>query len=231
MLTRLLIAANVVVFLWELSTGDTGDGRVLVRDGGLFGPYVADGQWWRIFTAAFLHAGWLHIATNMFALYQVGTFVEVLYGRLRMSAIYVVSIVGSGIAVYFFSYTEPTVGASGAIFGLFGALAAAGVRLGKTGRDLVQQSAGIIILNLILGFTVFRSFVSNAAHIGGMLAGLVIGFALYRLPRHLAAAQAAAPVAVADGTTYEAPAYIAAVDETPPRPIAPSPDPHGPAPA
>jgi rhomboid protease GluP len=226
MLTRLLIAANALVFLWELTTGDLNDARVLVRDGGLYGPFVASGEWWRIFTSAFLHAGWLHIATNMFALYQVGTFVELLYGRARMATIYVLAIVGSGIAVYCFSYDAPTVGASGAIFGLFGALMAAGVRLGKTGRDLVQQSAGIIVLNLVLGFTVFR-FVSNAAHIGGLLAGVAFGFALFRLPPGVVAARAAAPVAVADGATYEAPGYVAAVDDPPPRPITPSHDPHG----
>jgi rhomboid protease GluP len=224
-LTRLLIAANVLVFFWELSTGDTSDGNVLVRDGGLYGPYVAAGEWWRIFSAAFLHAGWLHIATNMFALYQVGTFVELLYGRTRMAIIYVLAIIGSGIAVCWFNYDAPTVGASGAIFGLFGALTAAGLRLGKPGRDLVQQSAGIIILNLVLGFTVFR-FVSNAAHIGGLIAGALFGLLLYRVPLHLAAAQAAAPVAVEDGQIYEAPDYVATVDEAPPRPITPSHDPH-----
>jgi rhomboid protease GluP len=225
MLTRLLIAANVLVFFWELSSGDTSDGRVLVRDGGLYGPYVAAGEWWRIFSAAFLHAGWLHIATNMFALYQVGTFVELLYGRARMAIIYVLAIIGSGIAVYFFNYDAPTVGASGAIFGLFGALTAAGLRLGKPGRDLVQQSAGIIILNLVLGFTVFR-FVSNAAHIGGLIAGALLGFLLFRMPQHLVAAQAAAPVTVEDGQIYEAPEYVATVEEEPPRPIAPTHDPH-----
>jgi rhomboid protease GluP len=224
MLTRLLIAANVLVFFWELSSGDTSDGRVLVRDGGLYGPYVAAGEWWRIFSAAFLHAGWLHIATNMFALYQVGTYVELLYGRARMAIIYVLAIIGSGIAVYFFNYDAPTVGASGAIFGLFGALTAAGLRLGKPGRDLVQQSAGIIILNLVLGFTVFR-FVSNAAHIGGLIAGALFGFLLFRLPQHLVAAQAAAPVTVEDGQIYEAPEYVATVEEEPPRPIAPTHDP------
>jgi rhomboid protease GluP len=225
MLTRLLIAANVLVFLWELSRGDTGNGQVLVNDGALYGPAVAAGEWWRIFSAAFLHAGWLHIATNMFALYQVGTFVELLYGRARMAIVYVLAIIGSGIAVYFFSYPDPTVGASGAIFGLFGALTAAGLRLGKPGRELVQQSAGIIILNLVLGFTVFR-FVSNAAHIGGLLAGAMVGFALYRMPAHIAAAQAVAPVAVAENEVYEAPEYVASVEDPPPRPIAPSSDPH-----
>ncbi len=226
MLTRALIAVNVLVFLWQLTTGDTSDARVLVRDGGLYGPFVSAGQWWRIGSSAFLHAGWLHIATNMFALYQVGTFVELLYGRTRMAIIYAIAIIGSGIAVLWFSYDAPTVGASGAIFGLFGALTAGGLRLGKTGRDLVQQSAGIIILNLILGFTVFR-FVSNAAHIGGLLAGLIFGFALFRLPRHLVAAQNAVPVAAPDGSgVYEAPEFIAATDEAPPRPIAPLHDPH-----
>jgi rhomboid protease GluP len=224
-LTRLLIAANVLVFLWELTTGDTSDGYVLVRDGALYGQLVAGGQWWRIFTAAFLHAGWLHIATNMFALYQVGTFVELLYGRARMAIIYFLAIIGSGVAVYVFSFDAPTVGASGAIFGLFGALAAAGLRLGKPGRDLVQQSAGIIILNLILGFTVFR-FVSNAAHIGGLIAGALVGFALFRIPQHLVAAQAAEPVPVDQGVVYEAPDYVNAADEVPPRPIAPTQDPY-----
>lgn len=226
MLTRLLIAANALVFLWELTTGDTSDGRVLVNDGGLYGPFVAAGQWWRVASAAFLHAGWLHILTNMFALYQVGTFVELLYGRARMGVIYVLAIVGSGLAVVWFNFDQPTVGASGAVFGLFGALAAGGLRLGKTGRQLVQQSAGIIVLNLILGFTVFHGVVSNAAHIGGLVAGFVIGLALFRMPRHLVAANAAAPVQTADGSVYEAPEYVAGVAEPPPRPIAPSPDPH-----
>jgi rhomboid protease GluP len=225
MLTRLLIAANVVVFLWELSTGDTSDGNVLVRDGGLYGPFVAAGEWWRIFSAAFLHAGWLHIATNMFALYQVGTFVELLYGRTRMAIIYLLAIVGSGIAVVYFNYDAPTVGASGAIFGLFGALTAAGLRLGKPGRDLVQQSAGIIILNLVLGFTVFR-FVSNAAHIGGLVAGALVGFLLFRRPVQFVAAQAAEPVPVEDGQIYEAPEYVATVEEPPPRAVPPAHDPH-----
>jgi hypothetical protein len=113
---------------------------------------------------------------------------------------------------------------------VFGALTAAGVRLGKTGRDLVQQSAGIIVLNLILGFTVFR-FVSNAAHIGGLIAGLAFGFALFRMPQHLVTTPGGAPVSVADGTTYEGPDAIAASGDAPPRPIAPAHDPHGPTPA
>ena len=223
--TFALIAINVVVFAWQFFTHGFDSNQALVDHGALYGPAVLHGEWWRIVSGAFEHGGVLHIALNMFALYQVGTFVELLYGRARMAIVYVLAIIGSGIAVYFFSYPDPTVGASGAIFGLFGALTAAGLRLGKPGRELVQQSAGIIILNLVLGFTVFR-FVSNAAHIGGLLAGAMVGFALYRMPAHIAAAQAVAPVAVAENEVYEAPEYVASVEDPPPRPIAPSSDPH-----
>jgi hypothetical protein len=102
--------------------------------------------------------------------------------------------------------------------------------LGKPGRDLVQQSAGIIVLNLVLGFTVFR-FVSNAAHIGGLIAGALVGFALYRVPQHLVMAAAQQPVPVEEGVVYETPEYVSAADEAPPRPAAPAHDSAHPAPA
>lgn len=211
MLTRLLIAINVVVYVWEVTTGDVNSTRSLIAHGALYGPAVSAGEWWRVVTGEFLHGGLLHIATNMFALYQVGRFVELLYGRTRMGAIYAFGILGAGISVLWFNYAETTVGASGAIFALFGALLAAGLQLGARGRSIVQQSAGIIILNLVLGFTVFQH-ISNAGHIGGLIAGFLLGYVLFlTIPRRVMAEHAMVatqPVPTDDGTVYEPPGYV-----------------------
>jgi rhomboid protease GluP len=221
MLTRILIAINVLAYVWETTTGDPSDTRSLIEHGALYGPAVAAGEWWRIVSGAFLHASIIHIATNMFALYQVGTFVEMLYGRTRMLLMYAAGIAGSGAAVLLFSFDTTTVGASGAVFTLFGALLAAGVRLGKPGRQIMQQSAGIIVLNLLLGFTLFSGYVSNAAHIGGLIVGIVLGFVLFMGSRFRIAEAETAPVPVAtDGGIYEPPEYIATAHPAPPHPVA-----------
>jgi rhomboid protease GluP len=181
-LTRLLIAVNVIAYLWEQVSGTN---AVVQRDG-LIGEYVLAGQWWRIFTSAFLHADIMHIAFNMFALYQVGQYVELIYGTPRMAIIYVFAMVGSGAAVTFFAPDSLTIGASGAIFGLFGALAVAGFRLGAPGRQIMQQTTGIIQINLIIGFLP-GSNISYQAHIGGLIVGTLAGLALFRVPRPRAA--------------------------------------------
>ena len=136
MLTRILILVNVLVYVGETLTGGP-DSSYLVANGLLVGANVAHGEYYRIVTSEFLHANFFHIATNMFALYQVGTYVETLYGSTRMAIIYALAILGAGISVVWFNYSIPTLGASGAVFGLFGALLAAGLRLGKPGRQLV----------------------------------------------------------------------------------------------
>lgn len=223
MLTKLLIAANVIVFAYEWFTGATTSNQVLLREGAMYGPAVAAGEWWRLFTAAFLHANLIHIATNMIALYMVGTFIEFEYGRVRMTILYLLSMIGSGLACFWFAYDAIEIGASGAIFGLFGALLAAGVRWGPRGRDLVRQSSGIIIVNLVLGFTVLSGVVSNAAHVGGLLVGFLAGMALFRVPPALV------PVGVAplaEGVTYESPEAIAQAHEAhvpEPAPVHPAP--------
>jgi membrane associated rhomboid family serine protease len=177
-LTRLLVAVNVIAYLYEQLAGSD----KVEMQGGMVGVYVLAGQWWRIFTSAFLHADLMHIAFNMFALYQVGSFVEMIYGTPRMAIIYVLSIVGSGIGVLLFAPDVLTIGASGAIFGLFGALAVAGSKLGEPGAAIMKQTTGIIVINLIIGFLP-GSNISYQAHIGGLLVGIVCGFALFRMPR------------------------------------------------
>ena len=183
MLTRILLVANILVFAWTSTHDVTASGTSLVQAGAFYGPAVQDGEWWRAFTAAFIHDGFLHIAFNMFALWQIGTVVEQLFGTPKMGLIYLVSIIGSGWAIYHFNYNEITIGASGAIFGLFGALVAAGLRLGKVGQQLVRNMLGIVLINVLLGFMIPN--ISQAGHLGGLVAGFILGIVLYRVPLHL----------------------------------------------
>lgn len=188
MLTRLLVAVNVIVYLWENVSGmDAAE-----MSGGLIPSYVLAGQWWRIITSAFLHADIMHIAFNMFALWQVGSFVEKIYGTPRMAIIYTLAAVGGGIAVVYFAPNVPTIGASGAIFGLFGALAVAGLRLGQPGRQILQQSTGIIVINLLISFFP-GSNISYQDHIGGLIVGTLCGLLLFRMPRRRVPVQAEGP--------------------------------------
>jgi membrane associated rhomboid family serine protease len=187
-LTRLLVAVNVIAYLWENVSGfDAAELR-----GGLIPSYVLAGQWWRIFTSAFLHADIMHIAFNMFALWQVGSFVETIYGTPRMAIIYTLAALGGGIAVVYFAPNVPTIGASGAIFGLFGALAVAGLRLGAPGRQILQQSTGIIVINLLISFFP-GSNISYQDHIGGLIAGTLCGLLLFRMPRQRVPVQSEGP--------------------------------------
>jgi rhomboid protease GluP len=179
--TYSLVALNIAAYIWVAFTGGFGDTRSLIEHGALYGPLVARGEYWRIVTSAFLHGGLLHIALNMFALVQVGTYLESLVGSARMLAIYTVALIGSGIAVVLFSPNDVTVGASGAIFGIFGALVAVGIRLGPAGRGLIAQTLPIVGLNLAFGFSM--SNISNAGHIGGLASGFLAGLAIFMTQR------------------------------------------------
>jgi len=189
-----LIALNVIAYLWSSVTGESfftgfANDRALVDHGALFGPLVAQGEWWRIFTAGFLHQGILHIGLNMLALFMVGRLVEMLMGPIRMTILYFTALFGSGLAVVWFSFDLPTLGASGAIFGLFGALIAIGLQLGKPGRALIGQVFPVIVINLLFGFSV--PGISNAAHIGGLISGFLAGLVIFMtVPRRVAAAEA-----------------------------------------
>jgi membrane associated rhomboid family serine protease len=222
MITRFLIILNVIAYLWEISVGGrdmlTGLGggngieNVLIK-GALIPAYVLqDGQWWRIITGAFLHGGLLHIGVNMMSLWFLGRFIEYALGSWRMLLVYMVSLVVSGLGVVFFSANPmvPTVGASGAIFGLFGALFAIGFKLGKPGMDLVRANVGILVINLIITFTV--PAISWQAHVAGLIGGFVLTYAIYFPPRRVA------PVVVDSNTGREQEAeYQTPVD--PQRPV------------
>ena len=218
-ITKLLVAINVVAYLWEVATGGPD-----ADHGQLFGPAVVEAhQWWRIVSAAFLHGSLPHIALNMLALYQVGSIVERVMGPARYVVVYVLAMVGSGLAVIWFNYNQPTLGASGAIFGLFGALVAIGLSLPPRGMSIVTQTLPIIAINLAFGFAV--PGISNAAHIGGLISGFACGWLLFQIPsRYRAAADAAingrVPVAASTGEgavpfTPEADGYVETIEHPP----------------
>jgi membrane associated rhomboid family serine protease len=188
LVTTLLIAINVIVYLILAIMG----GNIinisdnLLQQWGQIGLLVEAGQYWRIFTAMFVHLSILHIGLNMLSLFLVGRTVEVLYGKWRYLAIYLLSgIIGGIIALLpiFTPLNDVSVGASGAIFGVFGALGVFFIvnrrALGAYGSGAIGQWIFWLGLNLIWGFSI--SGIGIADHIGGLVAGMVI--ALILMPR------------------------------------------------
>jgi membrane associated rhomboid family serine protease len=199
MITRLLVIANVLAFVWEVIysgggmlslMGSSNDGALRVWEAGAIWPaaVLVNHQWWRIFTAAFLHAGLAHIAVNMFSLWFLGRFIESIAGSARMALIYFVSLVVSGLGIVYLSPItyppQPTLGASGAIFGLFGALFAIGFKLGKPGMQLIRANVGILVLNLIFSFAL--PGISWQAHVSGLIGGFLLTLVIYTPPRRVA---------------------------------------------
>jgi rhomboid protease GluP len=182
-LTTLLLVANVAVFLIELRTGAVslsfgGSDQKLLDLGAMQGFAVAhDHQYWRLVTVMFLHANFIHIAFNMYALYLFGYLVENTLGTLRFAAIYLVGGFLASVASFLFlDPFVPGVGASGAIFALLGAWVAYNYRRRETamGEANLRWAGFLILLNLILGFTIPN--IDNSAHIGGLVAGIACGF-------------------------------------------------------
>lgn len=183
MITRILISLNVLAYVWELYTGALRSDAALIRDGVLQPILVTqDHEWWRVITAAFLHAGIWHIGLNMLSLYWLGRFIEAVVGSFRMALIYFVAMIVSGLTVVFFSPPYAlTLGASGAIFGLFGALFAIGLKLGDRGSELVRSNVGILVLNLVWTFAV--PGISWQAHVGGLISGFILTYLVYSPPK------------------------------------------------
>lgn len=172
-LTIALVVINVAVFLMDDFLGH----RLLAL--GVIAPdLIAHGQYYRIITAGFLHFGLMHIGFNMYALAQAGMVVENLYGSAKFLAIYFIALVAGGVAAYITTIgtQEVTAGASGAIMGLFGALLALGIKTPQLRGTLVGWALFPIIATLSVGFT--TPGISNAGHIGGVIAGAIVGFIL-----------------------------------------------------
>ena len=182
--TRVLIGINVVVFLaMAATTREFLDFNVptVLRWGADFAILTASGEWWRMLTSMFLHGGILHIAVNMWALRNLGYTAELFYGRRNFLIIYFLSGLAGSAGTMVWNPIRVSVGASGAIFGVAGALAAL-VYFKKlpVDRALLRRDVGsiggVIIFNLIIGARL--ATIDNSAHVGGLIAGTLLGFAL-----------------------------------------------------
>lgn len=175
--THIIIAICVIMFaLTYLLGSGSNDTLTLLRLGANYGPLVRLGQIWRIISCAFLHAGLVHLIFNMYALFIIGTQVETYVGKWRFLAIYLISAASGSLLSMAFS-NAVSVGASGAIFGLMGCLLYFGYHYRMyLGNVLKSQIIPLIVLNLVFGF--MASNVDNAAHIGGLIGGLLTSIAV-----------------------------------------------------
>ena len=178
--TYALIAINVIVFVIGQASGDLGN-RLFV-DGAQYRPLIQSGEWWRVFSAMFLHANLAHVGFNMWALFLFGPSLERRFGSVSFATLYVASGLGGGALYHLVGRMEPAIGASGAIFGLFGALIAATYRQRHTaaGRAVFSQLMMLLALNLAIPLIVPN--VAWEAHVGGLAAGIAIAAAWDRVP-------------------------------------------------
>ncbi|MCP2168983.1 rhomboid family intramembrane serine protease [Goodfellowiella coeruleoviolacea] len=164
-----LIAVNVLLYLvTAIQANSAGDNQhaELFRDWTLWPPAVTAGDWWRLLTSGFLHFGPIHLALNMVSLWVLGRDLELVLGRLRFVAVYVLSLIGGSAAVFLFGdLGQQVAGASGAVFGLMGAMLVAVIRL----RLNPGMALGVIALNLVLSVSVQN--ISLLGHIGGLVVG------------------------------------------------------------
>jgi rhomboid protease GluP len=181
-----LIAINTLVFLATLLAGAEWlepRGPVQIALGSNFGPYTTDGEWWRLFTSLFIHFGIIHLAFNMWALAAFGPLVERLYGSVNYLLIFLIAGITGSLASISWHPDINSAGASGAIFGILGALLAAQVRTGKTFpssvvRPLRNSTLVFVCYALLSGFT--TKGIDDAAHLGGLAAGFFIGLSMAR---------------------------------------------------
>ena len=178
-ITQILIVINVIVFLWEVAGGlSLGGGYTAVPwpyyHGVLDGLFMSHGQhqYWRLLTSGFLHESIIHIGFNMFSLYFVGRSLEPAIGRTYFAAIYFTALLAGSFGALVFTPGSPTLGASGAIFGVFGAL----IMVARARRIPLWQSGLLPILLFNFVYTLTVSGVSIGGHVGGVLAGFATGW-------------------------------------------------------
>lgn len=179
--TYALITINVGVFLLELLMGGqiNGTGNWLYENGVLFGPVVADGEWWRLVTAMFLHYGLIHLGMNMLVLFMIGPPLEEYFGHWRYGLVYLVSGLAGSAGALIASPNALTVGASGAIWGIMGA---ALVLEGRKIWVFGGQAMGLVVFNLLITFAI--PGISIGGHIGGLIGGGLCALAFSSLGRN-----------------------------------------------
>jgi len=175
--TYVLIAVNVVAYLIEIASGAGGLGSAggkIVADFALFGPAVAEGEWYRLVTSGFLHASLFHIGFNMLLLFFLGRLLEPALGTPRFVALYFASLLAGSMGALLLDPNAFTLGASGAVFGLAGATFV--IARGR-GMDAIAGEIGfLIVFNLIFSFIVPR--ISVGGHLGGLVAGVLCALAI-----------------------------------------------------
>lgn len=177
--TYLLITLNVIIFMLMYVFGKGSyDTNTLIKFGANYIPYTKSGDYYRIITSAFLHIGEFHLFFNMYALYIIGREIEQFYGRIKYILIYFFSaIMGSLFTLTLSAENTVSAGASGAIFGLFGAMLYFGFTYrGYIGKTIINQTLPVVLINLFIGLT--TPGIGNAAHIGGLIGGYMISMGL-----------------------------------------------------
>lgn len=179
--TPLLVALNIVVFVWMIADGVAvlgGRPDDYLRFGANFGPLTSGGEWWRLASCLFVHAGILHLVFNMWALWDCGRLTERLFGNAWFVVIYLFAGLCGSLASMLWHNETVSVGASGAVFGVFGALLAFTIRqrgsIPESMLNRLRISTSIFVtFSLCYGFA--AAGVDNAAHLGGLAAGFLIG--------------------------------------------------------
>ena len=175
--TYILIAVNVLLFIGATAQGSpftSGLGGSVAADLALWGPAVEAGDWYRLVSSGFMHAGLIHILFNMYILYWLGTMLEPVLGHVKFIGLYFASLLCGSFGVMLLSPNSVTVGASGAVFGLMGA---AFVMQRQRGVNPMQSGLGPLIL-LNLGITFIIPGISIGGHLGGLIGGAATAYAM-----------------------------------------------------
>jgi rhomboid protease GluP len=181
-ITPLLINLNIVLFILMVISGANlfqPDNEILIKWGANFRPVTLEGEWWRLFTSCFLHIGIFHLLLNMYALVYIGMLLEPRIGSSRFLSAYILTGIAASATSLWWHDLTISAGASGAIFGMYGVfLAMLSTNLiEKSARKALLTSIGIFVFyNLVNGM---KGGIDNAAHIGGLVSGLVIGYVFY----------------------------------------------------
>lgn len=179
--TAILAALNVAMYFVITFTGRPEDTMHMIRLGAAYTPYILEGEWYRLFTAMFLHFGFAHLANNMLVLAVLGMRLEGLMGHVRLALIYLLGGIGGNIVSMWMECRSGSfavsAGASGAAFALTGAMLWLALRnRGRAGDLTTRQVLIMAAMSLYLGFA--SSGVNNAAHIGGLICGFVLAMLL-----------------------------------------------------
>ena len=196
-LTPAIIYINAAIFLFTVAYTQSimwFPVRALVELGANYGPLTLDGQWWRLLTSVFLHGGLLHLVFNVIVLANIGIFLEPLLGRVSFIIVYLLTGLLASTASLVFNDNVVSVGASGAIFGMYGfflALLTTNLFKPDFRSMFLKNTLGFVGLNIAIGFF---GPIDNAAHIGGLASGFVFGYLWLPYVRHRAQRQRSRPL-------------------------------------